>query len=151
MQSQVNSSTGELQLGKELAVDPEKLGYFDKDGDKQDLTKVIYHWIAGGIELGNTQKITIRDDKALVGQSIVLEVTPVSETGEPSIGKTLVLTDLVKAGATGGDGNGKIIDGNAKPFVDDLQLAGTLKQGEELTATYRFDANGGHPKDVVVN
>ncbi|HHQ4526079.1 hypothetical protein ACET5Y_12665 [Aeromonas veronii] len=140
--------TGELQLGKDLTVDPEKLGYFDADGDKQDLPNVRYRWMAGNIELGDTRTITIPDNKALVGQSVVLEVTPVSETGDPFVGKTLVLTDLVKAGATGGDGNGKIIDGNAKPFVDGLQLAGTLKQGEELTATYRFDAKGGHPKDA---
>ncbi|WP_429219856.1 hypothetical protein [Aeromonas veronii] len=139
--------SGELKLGGILTVDPEKLGYDDKDGDLHDLNEVKFSWKVDDTEIGNERTLKIPEDKTLTGKAIVLAVTPVSQSGDPLFGDALVLTDLLKAGATGGDGNGNIIDNKAKPFVTNLQLAGALKQGEELTATYTFVANGGNTTD----
>ncbi|MGL5585189.1 MAG: Ig-like domain-containing protein, partial [Plesiomonas sp.] len=47
----------------------------------------------------------------------------------------------------GGDGNGNIIDPAAGPTVADLKLLGTLEVGKTLTATYRFNPNGGDITD----
>lgn len=142
------SVTGEVTLGSTLSVDPEKLQFFDQDGDVHDIAAVKYSWKVDGTELSNGRTVTIPLDATLVGKAIEVAVTPVSKTGDPLSGDPLVLTDLTKAGATGGNGNGKIgINGNAKPIVKDLKLAGTLKQGEELTATYTFNANGGDVTD----
>ncbi|WP_429140478.1 hypothetical protein [Aeromonas veronii] len=149
--------SGKLMLGEQLTVDPEKLDYFDHDGDKQDLPKVKYRWSIDGNDLGDTQKITIPDNQAYIGKPVTLEVTPVSETGDPQEGKTLVLTDLVKAGATGGDGNGNITD--FRPFVTDLHVyllrsgggdAGVFSPGGIIRAEYQFHPNGGDPVDNSV-
>ncbi|MEO2219923.1 hypothetical protein ABGV49_22940, partial [Chromobacterium vaccinii] len=47
----------------------------------------------------------------------------------------------------GGD-SGKPLDPQAKPIVKSLKLQGKLEVGQDLTASYAFDANGGMGGDA---
>lgn len=136
------SISGDMKAGSTLKVDPTKLGYEDRDGDEADYAKTIYTWKIDGVTLGEQADFKLPLDS--VGKKVTLAVIPVSQTGDPLEGKTLLLTDLKGAGAGGGDENGNIVpDGDAKPYVGDLNIAGELKVGKQLTATYQFNANGG--------
>lgn len=140
------SVSGELKAGKILTVDPNKLGYEDRDGDEADFAKTLYSWEIDGIAFSEGASFTLPSDS--VGKKLTLKVTPVSQTGDPLEGKLLVLSNLKDAGADGGDEEGNVLpDGDAKPFVSNLNIAGQLAVGNSLTASYLFNANGGDLTD----
>ncbi|EKP0261432.1 hypothetical protein JFQ93_002728 [Aeromonas sobria] len=140
------SVSGELKAGKTLTVDPNKLGYEDRDGDEADFAKTLYSWEIDGIAFSEGASFTLPSDA--VGKKLTLKVTPVSQTGDPLEGKLLVLSSLKDAGADGGDEEGNVLpDGDAKPFVSNLNIGGQLAVGNSLTAGYQFNANGGDLTD----
>ncbi|MFQ1931677.1 hypothetical protein ACK34T_19445 [Aeromonas veronii] len=140
------SVTGELKAGATLTVDPTKLGYKDEDDDLPDFAKTIYSWEIEGVKIGEQASVTLPPES--VGKTVILSVTPVSQTGDPLEGKVLVLTSLKDAGAGGGDDTGNVLpDGDAKPFVGNLNIAGELAVGNSLNASYQFNANGGDLTD----
>ncbi|MGL6006450.1 hypothetical protein [Aeromonas sobria] len=145
-QTGAGAITGELKVGATLTVDPTKLDYDDKDGDEADFAKTIYSWEIDGAKLGEQASFQLPLNS--VGKKVTLSVTPVSQTGDPLEGKLLLLSDLKGAGVGGGDENGNVLpDGEAKPYVSNLNIAGKLAVGNSLTASYLFNANGGDLTD----
>ncbi|WP_421285478.1 hypothetical protein [Aeromonas veronii] len=148
---------GELALGKTLTVDIDQMGFLDADGDAIDKTKVKYIWKVGGSpvsegEGGTFASYTIGTNANLAGQSISLTIIPVTATGDPDVGNEYVIANLLDAGATGGDGSGNLApDQTAAPIVSNLAMVGSLKVGNDLSATYDFDANGGETTDASVH
>lgn len=142
----IGAITGELKAGVILTVDPAKLSYSDQDGDEADFAKTLYSWEIDGVKLG--EQASFQLPLNAVGKQVTLRVTPVSQTGDPLEGKVLLLSDLKGAGVGGGDDNGNVLpDGEAKPFVSNLNIAGAVAVGNSLTASYRFNANGGDLTD----
>ena len=145
-QTGTGAITGELKVGATLTVDPTKLDYFDQDGDEADLAKTLYSWEIDGVTVGQQDSLHVPRDA--VGKKVALTVTPVSQTGDPLEGKVLLLSDLKGAGVGGGDENGNVLpDGEAKPFVSHLNIAGAVAVGSKLGASYQFNANGGDLTD----
>ncbi|MGR1225467.1 hypothetical protein ACUVMQ_21240 [Aeromonas veronii] len=143
------SVTGDLKPGATLTVDQAKLQFFDEDGDLLDVANVKYSWVLDGVESSTAASFTIPPGSGVVGKNVTLIVTPVTLTGDPTVGTPLTLTDLSLAGAGGGGANGTITpDAALKPIVTNLQMMGSLIQGSALTATYSFDSNGGEPTDM---
>lgn len=144
--------SGELKAGATLTVDPEKLTFKDLDGDLPAYNKTIYSWWVGDEDIPSGEEASFTLGKNTVGKKIILKVTPVSETGDPLEGKMLTLANLSEAGVGGGDENGNVKpDGNAKPYVSNLNIAGKLAVGEQLTASYQFNANGGDLTDTSIS
>lgn len=140
--------TGDLKPGATLAVDPDKLDFYDADGDAHHIAAVKYSWLLAGSEISTSNSVTLPAGNEAVGKNVTLSVTPVTETGDPIEGDPLVLSNLNLAGAGGGDGEGNVgTDEDAKPFVTHLNMKGLLQQGQTITATYQFHANGGEPTD----
>ncbi|WP_200885984.1 hypothetical protein, partial [Aeromonas hydrophila] len=140
--------SGDLKPGATLTVDPAKLDYFDEDNDAHDIAAVKYSWKLDGVEISTVNTVTLPSGSSAVGKPVTLEVTPMSESGDPLKGNVLLLNNLNIAGAGGGDGNGNVDpDVTAKPVVKSLNMTGTLLQGSQLAATYVFDSNGGEPTD----
>ncbi|PXV56801.1 hypothetical protein [Aeromonas veronii] len=133
---------GELAVGKTISVNSNLLGYYDRDGDLEDKNKTEYRWLVDNKELSRDSKVVLPDDS--LGKKLVLEVTPYSLTGDPIMGKTLRLTDLKSAGATGGDSEGNI--SLIKPQISNLRIQQQgiyLQPGIKIMATYTFVDNGG--------
>lgn len=133
--------SGQLAVGKTISVNSDLLGYYDRDGDLEDKSKTEYRWLVNNKELSRDSKVILPDDS--LGKKLVLEVTPYSLTGDPIMGKTLRLTDLKSAGATGGDPEGNI--SLIKPEITNLSFHSGLyfQPGVKIFATYTFVDNGG--------
>lgn len=140
--------TGRLVLGGQLKVNPDVMAFSDKDEDIEDKTKRQYSWKIAGTEVSTTDTFDIPLDNQLIGLNVTLEVTPTTLTGSPLVGKVYQIGNLLDAGATDG-GNGGTIepDSNAKPKVSALTILGKLEVNSNLTATYKWDSNGGEQTD----
>lgn len=105
--------TGDLTIGSTVSVNTKNIAvtleYFDKDGDLPDESAFKYSWSVGNVVLSNAPTVQLPNESAYVGQKLILSITPVSVSGNPSIGNILVLNNLNAAGATAGDGQGNII------------------------------------------
>ncbi|WP_053067829.1 inverse autotransporter beta domain-containing protein [Xenorhabdus khoisanae] len=97
------------------------------------------------------------DATKIAGKVIVISILPVNGAEQDNQeGIVTVTTDpndpanKTTGGGQDKDGNptGTIVNPDAKPIIKELILGGYLDVGEELTATYSFDANNGDPKDT---
>lgn len=140
--------TGRLVLGGSLTVDASTMGFDDDDGDAEDVSARTYAWFIDGVQQSSTETLNIPKDNTLSGKQVVLHVTPTTLTGDPTVGITYVIGNLLDAGATDGGNGGSIApDLSAQPIVSDLTLTGTIQVKQTLAATYTWNANGGHPTD----
>lgn len=112
-QTGVTVVAGELAICSTVSVNTKNIAvtleYFDKDGDQPDESAFKYSWTVGDVVLSNSPTVQLPNDIGYVGKRLILSITPVSISGQPTIGNTLVLNNLNAAGATGGDGQGNII------------------------------------------
>ncbi|HDO1315555.1 hypothetical protein [Aeromonas veronii] len=140
--------TGRLVLGGQLTVNPDVMGFDDKDQDLENVLARQYSWKIDGVEYSDSNTLIIPLDSNLIGKPVTLEVTPTTLTGQPLVGKTYLITDLGTAGATDGGTGGTIEpDTTAKPIVSNLTMEGILQVNQTLSATYKWNPNGGHPTD----
>lgn len=147
--TQHNSAViGKIELGQTLTLDPSLLGYYDRDGDLEDNGSRTINWIIDGNIEGTGLSYTIPKDNDYVGKPITLVITPKALAGDPKEGVPYTITNLQTAGASGGNASGGITtDNTAAPIVTALTITGTLQVGQNITANYTFDANGGEPTD----
>ncbi|OAE16226.1 hypothetical protein A2T76_13590 [Pseudomonas brenneri] len=78
----------------------------------------------------------------------VMEVSVQAKNLVGVVGNTETLDTFTSNDVNGGDGNGGVVDLNAAPLITNLALSGKLEVGEDLTASYAFDANNGAPGDA---
>ncbi|MGL5585503.1 MAG: inverse autotransporter beta domain-containing protein, partial [Plesiomonas sp.] len=144
---------GKLEIGQKL----EATYVWDANGGERT-DKSNYQW-------GNKGETAVLDQSKDIETSGVIpaidlvaadagqikEVSVQAENGLNVTGNTLTVDSSMDSSegneSSGGDGNGNIINPAAGPTVADLKLLGTLEVGQTLTATYRFNPNGGDITD----
>lgn len=131
--------SGILMVGSKLSIDHHKLDYFDLDGDLEDTSAVTYSWKLGDTVIP-TIDLTIPAEAE--GKNLQLLITPSAKTGDPKLGKVLVISDLKAAGASGGGDGGVVI--KPEPSITNLVIQPDeyIQPGAKLTATYIYHANG---------
>ena len=148
-----NAVHGSLMIGRSVTIKPEQLGYTDRDGDLPDYNATQYRWLVDGQNVDNNDQATFSIPLTALNKELTVEVTPVSISGHPLVGNPILLSNLATIINDGNNNGGSNDNGTigpndtARPAVRDLNIAGMLQPGKQITATYIFDAKDGHPED----
>ncbi|PHM45519.1 putative outer membrane protein [Xenorhabdus mauleonii] len=86
------------------------------------------------------------------GEVIVMSILPANFAGQQNLGGIKKVTTVPGSPGnnTSGGNKGAIVDPDAKPIVNNLELHGMLQVGKTIRGKYHFDANKGDPVDHSV-
>ncbi|MFM5429180.1 hypothetical protein ACET60_05725 [Aeromonas veronii] len=125
-----------IKLGDIITLTDTDFTFTDADYDAEG--ERTYAWKLGEVETGITglsYNIGLGETEK-VDQELTLVVTPKTTGGDPAEGDTLV----VSFGVIG-------VDATAAPIISELTMGGGLQLGQNLSATYAFNPNGGDLTD----
>ncbi|EAM9431665.1 hypothetical protein BCN14_27200, partial [Salmonella enterica] len=137
---------GLLEVGQTLEG---SYAFNPNDGDATDRSMLA--WSSGGVQrqsgVAKDEYIIVAGD---VGKILTFQVTPVNGKGRSGT-PVSISTNTEGVSVSGGDSNkgheGEVINKDAIPSADNLNIAGKLEVNQDLTGSYRFNPNGGDTGD----
>ncbi|ENU2135023.1 Ig-like domain-containing protein [Salmonella enterica] len=137
--------SGLLEVGQTLEG---SYAFNPNGGDATDRSTLA--WSSGGVQRQSgvaMKKYTIVAGD--VGNILTFQVTPVNGKGRS--GTAVSISTDKAAGVSGGDSNsghkGEVINKDAIPSAEQLNISGILEVNRDLTGSYKFNPNGGDTDD----
>ncbi len=154
-QISVLAITGTLEVGQQLNA---TYTWDANGGEPTDSS--TYVWgekgstaagVGGGSTIATSGAVpTYNIVQADTGKVMEVSVQAKNAATTPVIGNTLTVSSTPGENGNntdGGDDNGAVVDPTAAPQISVLAITGTLEVGQQLNATYTWNANGGEPTD----